>query len=353
MVELDECRRLLDEADELRHESPALAVRLAETTRDLVASLSREAVGAPRWLTLQADAWAVWGSALRSVAELRQAEAALNVALAFLDAPELAEELSPLAHPRLAQRAANLRSDQGRFDEALVLIDEAFAEFERYGALDKAAVALIDRGVILGSSGRKAEALACLGEALDRLDPHASPRNFLAAVHNTAVYLHEVAADPEVDRLALEWLKLADRCHAALPEGLNLLKLRTLKALTSIRLGWLDEGIHELWETQERCRHLGALYEQAIILLHLAATYLREGLTGEVKRVAGQLFPVFRSLRIDREASAALMLFYSAAHANSATLDLIDEVSETVRRVQLRGACRPSGTGNQGPPQSS
>lgn len=348
MVELEECRRLLDEADGLRYENPALAVQLAERVRDLGASLSRDAVGEPRWLALQADTWAVWGSALRSVAELRQAEGAFNVALAFLDTPEIAGELDPLSHPRLAQRAANLRSDQGRFEEALELIDEAFSEFERYGAKDKAASALVDRGIILGSSGRKAEALACLGEALDRLDPLTNPRNFVAAVHNTAFYLHEIAADPEADRLALEWLKLADRCHAALPEGLSLLKLRTLKALTLIRLGWLDEGIHELWETLERCRDLGALYEQAIILLHLAATYLREGLTDEVKRVAGQLFPVFRSLEIDREASTALMLFYSAAHADSATLDLIDEVSETVRRVQLRGARQ-----ERRPPQSS
>lgn len=349
MVELEECRRLLDEADELRYENPALAVRLAERVRDLGASLSREAVGEPRWLALQADTWAVWGSALRSVADLRQAEGAFNVALAFLDAPELAGGLDPLAHPRLAQRAANLRSDQGRFEEALDLIDEAFSEFERYGAMDKATVALVDRGVILGSSGRKAEALTCLGKALDRLDPLTSSRNFVAAVHNTAVYLYEIAADPDADRLALEWLKLADRCHAALPEGLSLLKLRSLKALTLIRLGGLDEGIRELWETQERCRQLGALYEQAIILLHLAAVYLGEGLTDEVKRVAGQLFPVFRSLEIDREASAALMLFYTAAHADSATLDLIDEVSKTVRRVQLHGP-RPR---DRRPPQSS
>lgn len=342
MSGLQQCRRLLERAEELRFEDPREALRVAERARDRVAALDREEVGVSNWFALQADAWAVFGSALRSVSDLGDSEGALNVALAFLNAPEIRDQANPLAFGHLAQRAAYLRCDQGRFEEALSLIDEAILIYKSSGADQAAAGALADRGLILGRAGRKEEAIAQLGEALDRLDPDRNPRNFLAAVHNTALYLHELADDsPQVDDLALKWLKLAYRCHRKLPpESLSLLKLRTLQGLTSVRLGRIEEGIRELWNAQDGFQRLGAAYEQSLTLLHLASTYQVQGDTDEVKRVAAQLFPVFHSLKVDREASAALVLFYNAAQARTATLELIDQVSLTLREAQARNSRR-------------
>lgn len=337
MSRLQQCRRLLEKAEELRFEDPREALRVAERARDRVASLDREEVGVGNWLALQADAWAVFGSALRSVSDLGDSEGALNVALAFLNSPELRDHSNPLAFAHLAQRAAYLRRDQERFGEALELIDEAIAIYEEHGAVQALAGAMADRGLILGRAGHNQEALDHLGKALDRFEADLSPRNFFAAVYNTALYLHDVAGSPEVDVLALKWLKLAYRCHSYLPpESFSLLKLRTLEGLTAIRLGRIEDGIRELWRTQEGFRRLGADFEQTLALLHLAAAYLSQGHTCEVKRVAGRLFPVFQGLKTDRKASAALIVFYNAAQAETATLELIDRVSATLREARDR-----------------
>lgn len=342
MSQLQQCRRLLERAEELRFEDPREALRMAESARDQVAALDREEIGVGNWFALQADAWGVFGSALRSVSDLGDSEGALNVAIAFLMAPEVGDQGDPLAYAHLAQRAAYLRCDQGRYAEALELIDEAISIYCSEGAGQAAAGALADRGLILGRAGRKEEAIVHLGEALEQLDPDKNPRNFLAAVHNTALYMHELADNsPRVNNLALKWLKLAYRCHTLLPpESLSVLKLRTLRGLTAVRLGRVEQGIDELWQAQEGFQRLGAAYEQSLTLLHLASIYQNLGRADEVKRVAGLLFPVFQSLKIDREASVALMLFYNAAQAESATLDLIDRVSSTLREAQVRSLRR-------------
>lgn len=342
MSRVQQCRRLLERVEELRFEDPREALRVAERARDRVASLDREEIGVDDWLALQADAWAVFGSALRSVYDFSDSEGALNVALAFLSSPELKEHASPLAFAQLAQRAAYLRCDQGRFQEALDLVDEAISISRDVGATQAEAGAMVDRGVILGRAGHKEDAIAHLGEALDRIDPDRNPRNFLAAVHNTALYLHELADDsPQVNELALKWLKLAHRCHKMLPpEGLGVWKLRTLQGLTSVRLGQAERGIRELWRAQAGFQGLGAAYEQAFTLLHLASVYQVRGDAAEVKRVAAQLFPVFHSLKFDREASAALLLFYNAAQAKSTTRELIERVSSTLREAQARSLMR-------------
>ncbi len=337
MRELDLCRHLIREAEDLRFDDPREAVRLAKQARDRAAAIDRQAIGMPQWLRLQADVWAVLGSALRSVSDLREAEGALNVALCFLSAPEARADLDPLTHARLAQRAAYLRCDQRRFEESLELINEALGIYEEQGDAQAAAGALSDRGLILKRCGRREEALADLRTALERLDPRWSLRYVLAAVHNMAFCLYELATTPQDNRRLFEWLELACRCHAALPERVNLLKLRSLYGLTAIRLGRFEEGVAELWRSQEGFKGLGAVYDQSLILLHLAAAYLSRGRGNDVKRVAGQLFPVFRSLEIDREALTALMLFYSAAQADTATQDLIDQVAATLQRAQSRG----------------
>lgn len=341
MSELELCRGLLKQADDLRFHNPREAVTMAESARTRAAALDRTAIGEDQWLALQSEVWAVLGSALRSISVLDEAEGALNVALAFLDACQPRAHPDLLEHARLAQRAAYVRCDQRRFDEALELIDEALEVYEKADAGQAAACALADRGLILGRTGRRQEAILHLGEALDRLEPEHDPRNFLAAIYNTALYLHDLADDPQANDLALKWLELTCRCRQVLPPAsLGLMKLRTLEGLTAIRVGRIEEGVRVLWQTQEGFQRLGAVYEQSLTLLHIAAAYLSRGRLEDVRRVACRLFPVFRGLKSDREASAALMLFYNAAQTEDATLELIERVAGTLREAQARNLAR-------------
>ena len=324
-------QRLLSRADDLRYQSPRHALRLAEKVRDEVAGLDPEILGSTGWHILQAEAWGVLGSAFLGVGDLRSSEEALNVALAFLEVTE-DPPASPLKHARLARRAAILRCGQRRFSEALELVGEALEIYRVRERSQELACSLADRGIILGFSGRMEEAISHLAQALDQIDPRRNPRYYLGTVHNMALYLHEVAETPAANELALDWLRLAIRCHRAFPENVNLLKLQSLQGLISLRLGRFEDGIKALSGAQEGFKRLGAFFEQAIVLLHVADAYLGQDRPRDVKRVAGELFPLFRRLDTDREVSAALMLFDRAAQAETVTHELIDKAADTLRR---------------------
>ncbi|MEM7517818.1 MAG: hypothetical protein AAF368_12960, partial [Planctomycetota bacterium] len=108
---------LIQSADEVRYSHPRRALDRAAAARAFVASMEAEELpsgGHGLWLALQSDAWAVYGSAARSVGDLESAESALLVSLAFLDASPGAKPLQATAEglsrrARLAQRAGYVR----------------------------------------------------------------------------------------------------------------------------------------------------------------------------------------------------------------------------------------------------
>ena len=293
MIELESCLRFLSQADEIRHSHPRRSLELALDARDVAAVLDRKAVGVIRWRSLQADAWAILGSSYRAVGDLRRAENAFNVAFSFLAERPLYD---PLALSRLCQRAAYLRSDQGRFPEALDLIDSAIADFRQLGENGRLACALVDRGVILRGAGLVREALSYVRQALEILDTAAEPRIFLAASHNMALYLQELAETPAELQEAIAWLEVAIAQHGRAAESVDFFKTRAVVALTSIRLGRREEGRAELQRCFEGFGRLDSIPNQAVMLLHLLALAAMAGQQDEIQRLTGLFFPLLHRL---------------------------------------------------------
>lgn len=293
MIELESCLRFMTQADELRRSHPKRALELALDARDVAAVIDRKAIGKIRWRSLQADAWAILGSAYRAVGDLRRAENAFNVAFAFLAEKPL---FDPLALSRLSQRAAYLRSDQGRFAEALELIESALADYRRVGENGKLACALVDKGVILRAAGRVREALDFVRQALEILDPAAEPRIFLAASHNMALYLQELATTPGELQEAIAWLEVAIAQHRQASESIDFFKTRAVVALTSIRLGRSEEGRQELLRCFDGFGRLESPPNQAVMLLHLLALAAIADDREEIQRLAGLFFPLLHRL---------------------------------------------------------
>ncbi len=319
------CRYLLRKADELRNRDPQRAVSVAETARDLAARIDGDCCSHLEWTALQAESWAVLGSAYRGIADLRRAEGALNVAVRFLQTGESAPGIDPLAQPRLAQRASYLRCDQGRFEEALELNEEAMLSYREVAAFQELAGSLVDRSLILGRHGRAEQAVECLIRALYLLDPSVNPRSYLAAIHNMTLYLCERAQTREDLQEACRWAGLTARQHARFPEDVHQLKLRLLEGTIAIRLGLIDEGLCKLWQAYDGFERLGSAHNQTVVLLQLAQVAMAQGETRDVKRIAGRMLPIFRKLNVDRETSATLMLFYKAAQAEAATQELLQQ----------------------------
>jgi len=328
-ITAEACRRLLGEVEEVRRHNPGLSLLMAAEVRQLAARLDRAEAGESAWLRLQAEVWIVLAGIYRSLDDLGQTEAALNVALAFLDQQQQPASCSP-THARLACRAAYLRCDQGRTAEALALIDEAIGIHRRLGSL--VASVWVDRAVILTRAGRPTAALDDLASALDTPGISAQPRTFLAAIHNMSWLLQQQASSAAETREAFDWLRLAVRLHTVVPEELSLFKLHGLLGITAFKLGAIDEATEHLWLAHSGFHRLGAAREQAGALLEIAAIELSRGAAQAVKRLAGHLFSILRHPALPRDCAAGLLLFARAAQAERATPELIRAVQARLQR---------------------
>ncbi len=78
----------------------------------------------------------------------------------------------------------------------------------------------------------------------------------------------------------------------------------------------------------------GIPYDTALVSLELATLYAEQGRTGNLKRLAGEMVPIFSSLHIHREALAALAYLKQAVEAERANLELVSGVAAYLRRAQ-------------------
>lgn len=80
----------------------------------------------------------------------------------------------------------------------------------------------------------------------------------------------------------------------------------------AMREGFLQEGLG---------------YDAAIVSMDLALLYLRQGRTAELKVLAKEMLPIFRSQDVHREAVAALFLFHEAVREEQVTVAFIRELA--------------------------
>lgn len=329
---MEYCRRAIARADDLRYEDPTAAVDAALAARDAAAAVDSATRG---WSRLQAYAWGVLASSYRYAGDLRRAESCLSVALAFLsDAADLYRE--PDLAPRLAQRASYLRCDQGRFEEALDLNRDAVAGFRGLDDEHLTGCALLDRALIHHRSGRTPRAIQILSQAVEKIDRERSPRHHLAAVHNMAVYLERVAETRAELEEALHWLRLATAEHENMPERMSLLKLRSLAASCTARLGGpnaLPRARAELRAVREEFREQGAAAEEAVVLLREAALLVDTDAPG-LPALAGEVFPLLGRLPKEDVAREALLRFHAACLGRTLTRAVLDELR---RRIEHAG----------------
>lgn len=353
---LERCHRRVEAADARRYDDPAAALADALAARDAAADLDRALVGDGPWLRLQALAWGVVASAYRNTSDLHRAESCLAVALAFLAElrgrrePVPDEESAALA-ARLALRAAYLRCDQGRFDEALELNREAVEGFRTVGDEHLVGSALLDRALVHHRAGHTERAVQILTGAVERIDRERDPRVYLAAVHNMAVYLERTAHTEVELEEALHWLRLAMAEHERQPQRMHLLKLRSLAALVSARLhragidgsgaaaraenhGARAENHRaraELMAVREAYREMGATAHEAVTLLYQARLALDDGDEAALSRLAGEVFPLASGLPKDDAAREALLGFHAACRRRAVTRAVL---AEAVRQVE-------------------
>lgn len=314
------CERLCEESAKAAADKAERAMELAELALRLA-----ERIPGPESTPLQGYAWAFVGNARRVQGNLPDADEAFGRSHEIWQKGNAV--LTPLDRSRLLDLEASLRKYQGRFDEALLLLDQALATTD--SVLSKARI-LVLKATTLELQGVHQKAVEALEEAIPLLKENDSLRLHLGVRFNLAVNLlhlgrvdEAAALVPKVRKLALE-----------LGNELDLVRILWLEGRIAKGRGQSKETVEILSQVRGELSAREIAYDAALVSLELAVLYLEEGRTDEVKTLARQMVWIFSAQRVPREALAALRLFCTAAEQETATASLAKQVLGYLERAR-------------------
>jgi len=314
------CSRFLQRVDEIRLFDPRKAAAPARFGVRLAAKLPDAIFG---------KAWATWASVQRSLARYDRAEFGHKMASLYLD--------EPVDLARFYRRRAYLLADQGKFDAARKEVGRSLTIYLASGDNHSRGCALVDLGVISFAEKNYGEGVLRISEALRYLDPRHDSRYHEAAVHNLAVGL----AHCEQPGARLEVLLREIRQQRYAPGSLPWAKHRWLEGLVLQRRGRHHRAELTLRAARNQLANLGADHDAGLVTMDMAELYLATGQSEKAARLARDMFPVFRSLGVEREAVAAYRLFMQAAAAHTLTQAEIRGVRKTLRELSGARSIRP------------
>jgi len=327
--ELDEyrtwalCELVARESVKAAPNQPWVALELAELAL-LIAELTP---GEPLWSwRLQGFAGAHVSNGRRVCSDLPGAEEAFARAKSLWEAGAAADPglLNPAWLPRLE---ASLRREQRRFSEALLRIDEAL-ELEAEGELR--GEILLKRSAIFQILGDPERSAAALTEATPLIDPGREPRNAFGLRFNLLVDLCHLDRFAEAESRLNEVRELADR----LGGELDLARVDWIAGKINAGLGLASEAEAAFRKARDVFDRRELSWDYAVVSLELALILLEQGRTGETRTLAEELLPIFQAQKVEREALAALQVFYDAAKRETATVELTRRVVKFLYRAQ-------------------
>lgn len=303
---------LLERAHAAVFSDPSQAVRLAEAGVALAGRISRQRPTDRLAVDLHARAWSILGNACRVSSDLERAR----------DACARAEELidhgsgDPLEEAGVLARHGLLDHAERRFDDAVGRFDAALRRCRMAGDLHLEGRVLTHKARSLGETGKLSAMIDLTQRALTLIDPEREPRLVLVAQHNLTWALKEAGRMDEALSLLQEILPL----HARSGKTLDLLRLRWLEGKLAQAQGQLERAETAFREVYDGFVRSAVVFDAALVALDLAAVLYEQGRLPEMKQLAADVLPVFRSLGIHREALAALALFQKAVEQERISL---------------------------------
>lgn len=295
------CQFLESRSRDLWVSDPFAALEYAELAVGIAARLSPLSYGSTVVEDVRAMAWGFLGNSYRVCSDFWKAEQAFLTAwrhhvLAGEDAYTEGELLS---------FTASLRTAQGRFDEAVRVLDRAVAIYREGGDDHLEARGLIQKGSAFGYMGEFSKATQLLRQVLSKVDPFDDPHLILAGHHNLLWYLHEEGKYREALRILLKrrslYQELGDRTHQV--------RLRWLEGKIARDSGRLREAAMSLEEVREIFIGWGLGADAAFASLDLAFVYSKEGNLERLRSLVDEMIPIFESRKLYIEANVARLIF--------------------------------------------
>jgi len=334
----------------LIEESPAfqnwlLCVRLCDESEKAAA---HSAPGALEWATLACEVARrvpgpdAWRSRLQGFAEPFRASA-LRVANEYQAAQETfvrgrrlwkegRDDAGLLDPSRPLDLEASLCRDQRRFNDALKLHDQAL----EVAGPDQKGIILLNKAYTLEEKGDYEASLEVLQQAACEIDEQRQPRLLFGVRFNFAGNLVRLSRAQEAIPIVAEVRELAER----LRNDLDLVRTQWLEGNAVAGLGRRDEAIVALDQVRHDFVERKLPFDHALASLDLAQVYLKEARLADVQELAAEMVEIFQALNVQREATAALILFRDAAGKEAVTEDLLQRLQEYLKKARINPKLR-------------
>lgn len=311
----EECIRNPARAEELG----LLALRLSEEL---------DAVKYPAGLVddLRARAWSYIGNSRRVRSDLRGAEEAFVISYQHLKNGTA----EPIERAAFLDLKASLRRDQRRFQDAMRLLRRAVSLFLGAGDSHRAGRSLVNLATVYSQSGRPEEGIPSLYRALELIDPAQEPRLLLCAQHNLITLLANSGRYLEAQAL----YRATRPLYRSFPDPWTRNRRNWVKGKISRGLGYLDQAESLFLAARDGFIAEGVPYDTALVSLELATLYAEQGRTAELKKLAGEMIPIFTAHQIHREALAAFLFLQQALEAERVGAEVVARVAAYLRRAQ-------------------
>lgn len=276
----------------------------------------------------RARAYAYLGNALRVLSDFRHAEQAFRNAERHL----AQSWMDPLDEALLLELEGSLRRAQRRFHEALELLEGAIAIYREINEPHLQGRSLLRKGLVLQYTGDFPGATACFHDSLFLLDGTRDPRLVVTGQFNLINCMFESGRTSEAAGLIPDARQLLEEVGMRS----DLLHLRWLEARVQAAEGQTEEAEQAFLEIRNAFTEDRLAFDAALVSLHLAAFYLRDGRPAQAQRMAREMIPIFQSCEVPQEALAALIVLQRAAEMEQLSLGLVEEVAASLKRMRAQ-----------------
>lgn len=326
-------RLLIDQSHAARYEDPARMLYLAELARQAAEACPVHAAGSERLLAdLRTRAWGHFGNSLRVCGRMDEAEEALTTAERW----RMLGTGDPPLRARLLEQRASLLTFQRHFEKAIKLTQEAGEIYRELGETHLLASSLVHKAIACIYAGDPERSLRILNHAIPLIDDEEDPHLLLAACHNLVTCYVQLdrpeqalALYGEAKELFQEFQGTLISLRTSWQEGTLLRDLGHVRAAETVlvraRKGFVERSL---------------AYEVAVVSLDLAAVYIKLGEVEKVRQTVAETVPIFRALRVDREALASLLQLQQVANQDQRALEVIRCLSSHLEKLAKRPAAR-------------
>ncbi len=276
---------------------------------------------------LQAWAWGELANALRVRDDLDEAERAFGIAFELLLQGTGDRNLKA----RLYDLHASYLGTRRQFDLAFEALDIAYSTYVELGDLHLAGKTRLAKALYTHYSGDPEEAMRLNEEGQGLVEKGLDPLVDFSFILNQLVFLMAAGRYGEAKKALFLHRKDLQRCTGRI----YALRIRYLQGQISAGLEEWKSAEEALSEAKDGFSEHGMAFAAALASLELALVWMRQNRYAEAEELALGTVEVFVTLRIRREAFGALMILKDAFEKRTATVALLEDVVDFLRRSEI------------------